>query len=105
MKTAKVFGIGPDGRKHYTADPDARAGHRSSTGSRNAGPYVGYELHLAVQTRDVRWTNHIDKTTLGAEVPGVITDLQPGAGRIAPGRGHRRRLDRFEEGRAVTSTT
>ncbi len=73
VKTAKVFNIGTDGRKRYTADPDARAGHRSSTGSRNAGPYVGYELHLAVQTRDVRWTNHIDKTTLGAEVPGVIT--------------------------------
>jgi hypothetical protein len=34
---------------------------------------VGYELHLAVQTRDVRWTNYIDKTTLGPEVPGVIT--------------------------------
>jgi hypothetical protein len=73
VKTAKVFGIGPDGRKRYTADPDARVGHRSSTGSRHAGPYVGYELHLAVQTRDVRWTNHIDKTTLGPEVPGVIT--------------------------------
>jgi len=73
VKTAKVFSIGPDGRKRYTADPDARAGHRSATGSRNAGPYVGYELHLAVQTRDVRWTNHIDKTTLGPEVPGVIT--------------------------------
>ena len=73
VKTAKVFGIGPDGRKRYTADPDARAGHRSSDGNRNAGPYVGYELHLAVQTRDVRWTNYIDKTTLGPEVPGVIT--------------------------------
>jgi hypothetical protein len=73
VKTANVFGIGPDGRKCYTPDPDARAGHRSATASRNAGPYVGYELHLAVQTRDVRWTNYIDKTTLGPEVPGVIT--------------------------------
>jgi hypothetical protein len=73
VKTAKVFGIGPDGRKRYTPDPDARAGHRSATGSRSAGPYIGYELHLAVQTRDVRWTNYIDKTTLGPEVPGVIT--------------------------------
>jgi len=73
VKPAKVFSIGPDGRKRYTADPDARAGHRSATGNRNAGPYVGYELHLAIQTRDVRWTNHIDKTTLGPEVPGVIT--------------------------------
>ncbi|HEY5252277.1 MAG TPA: hypothetical protein VIJ09_11470 [Acidimicrobiales bacterium] len=73
VKTAKVFGIGPDGRKCYTPDPDARAGHRSATASRNAGPYVGYELHLAVQTRDVRWTNYVDKTFLGSEVPSVIT--------------------------------
>jgi len=51
IKTAKVFGIGDDGRKRYTADPDARAGHRSAVGNRNAGPYVGSELHLAVQTR------------------------------------------------------
>ena len=54
-------------------DPNARAGHRSATNSRPAGPYVGYELHLGVQARDVRWTNHIDRTTLGPEVPGVIT--------------------------------
>jgi hypothetical protein len=73
VKTAKVFGIGDDGRRRYTADPDARAGHRSAVGNRNAGPYVGYELHLAVQTRDVRWTNNIDKTTLGPEVAGVVT--------------------------------
>jgi hypothetical protein len=72
-KTARVLAIGPDGRKQYTADPDARAGHRSATGQRTAGPYVGYELHLAVQTRDVRWTNGIDRTTLGPEVPTVIT--------------------------------
>ena len=65
--------VGSDGRKQYTADPDARAGHRSATGQRSAGPYVGYELHLAVQTRDVRWTNGIDRTTLGPEVPNVIT--------------------------------
>jgi hypothetical protein len=71
--TARVLAIGPDGRKQYTADPDARSGHRSATSQRNAGPYVGYELHLAVQTRDVRWTNGIDRTTLGPEVPTVIT--------------------------------
>jgi hypothetical protein len=73
VRTAKSFGIGPDGRKRYTKDPDARAGHRSATNQRLAGPYVGYELHLAVQTRDVRWTNYIDKVTLSPEVPGVIT--------------------------------
>jgi len=72
-RRAKVLGIGPDGRKRYTVDPDARAGHRSATNSRSAGPYVGYELHLTVQARDVRWTNHVDRTTLEPEVPGVIT--------------------------------
>lgn len=73
VKTAKVLAVGPDGRKQYTADPDARAGHRSAKGNRNAGPFVGYELHLGVQVRDVRWTNHVDRTTLGPEVPAVIT--------------------------------
>ena len=70
---AKVLGIGKDGRKVYTPDPDARAGHRSANGDHNAGPYIGYELHLAVQARDVRWTNYTDRTVLEPEVPNVIT--------------------------------
>jgi hypothetical protein len=72
-RKAMVLGVGPDGRKRYTVDPDARAGHRSATNSRPAGPYVGYELHLAVQARDVKWTNGIDKTSLSGEVAGVVT--------------------------------
>jgi len=72
-RKAQILGVGSDGRNQYTIDPDAPAGHRSATNSRPAGPYVGYELHLAVQARDVKWTNGIDKTTLSAEVPGVIT--------------------------------
>ena len=84
VRTAQVFGIGEDGRKRYTKDPDARAGHRSATASRSSGPYVGYELHLAVQTRDVRWTNYIDRTTLGPEVPNVVTTLS-----LAPAGSHR----------------
>jgi hypothetical protein len=74
-RKAQVLGIGGDGRNQYTVDPDARAGHRSGTNSRPAGPYVGYELHLAVQARDVRWTNGIDKVNLSDEVPGVITSF------------------------------
>jgi len=73
VRKALVFGTGPDGRKIYTKDPDARAGHRSATNSRPAGRYVGYELHLGVQARDVRHTNGIDRTTLGPDVPNVIT--------------------------------
>jgi hypothetical protein len=72
-RRARVLGVGPDGRKIYTADRDARAGHRSATNSRSAGPYIGYELHLAVQAREVRWTNYIDKVTLSEAVPGVVT--------------------------------
>jgi len=72
-RKALVLGVGADGRKQYTVDPDARAGHRSATNSRPAGPYVGYELHLAVQARDVAWTDGIDTTKLSGEVPGVIT--------------------------------
>ncbi len=86
VKTARIFGIGPDGRKRYTLDPDARAGHRSATGQRLAGPYVGYELHIAVQTREVRWTNYCDRTTLGEEVPNVITTLN-----LVPAGSHRGR--------------
>ena len=72
-RKALVLGVGSDGRKQYTVDRDARAGHRSATNSRTAGPYVGYELHLAVQARDVRWSNGVDKVSLSDEVPGVIT--------------------------------
>lgn len=72
-RKAKVLAVGADGRNQYTADRDARAGHRSATNSRAAGPYVGYELHLAVQARDVKWTNYADKTSFSDEVPGVMT--------------------------------
>jgi hypothetical protein len=90
-----VFGFGPDGRKRYTVDPDARAGHRSATNSRPAGPYVGFELHLAVQARDVHWTNGIDKTTLGPEVPNVVTSFS-----VAPAGTHRAKavVDRLIDG-------
>jgi hypothetical protein len=72
-KRAKVLAIGDDGRKQYTPDRDARVGHRSSNGQHNAGSYIGYELHLAVQVRDVRWTDYVERTTLGPEVPQLIT--------------------------------
>jgi hypothetical protein len=39
----------------------------------DSAPYVGYECHLAVQARDVRWTNGIDQLTFGDDVPAVIT--------------------------------
>jgi len=81
---AKVLGVGPDGRNIYTSDRDARASHRSATNSRAAGKYVGRELHLGVQTRDVKWTNRIDKITLSDEVPEVIKVVS-----LVPAGGHR----------------
>jgi hypothetical protein len=71
-KTAKVFGIGDDGRKIYTKDTDARAGHRSATNQREAGPYVGRELHLGAAVPAMKWTNGTTNTTLGRTVPQVI---------------------------------
>jgi hypothetical protein len=81
---AKVFGTGLDGRKIYTRDPDARAGHRTATNSQQAGPYVGYELHLAVQTKDVVWWDGIERVTLGDDVANVVTNLS-----LAPAGSHR----------------
>lgn len=85
-KKAKVLAVGPDGRNQYTPDPDARAGHRSANSQHAAGPYIGYELHLAVQVRDVRWTNYIDKTILTDEVPQVIKNAV-----LVPAGSHRTR--------------
>jgi hypothetical protein len=52
---------------------DARWGRRTATASRKAGYYYGQELHLAVQGRDVAWTNGVEGIRLGPSVPNVIT--------------------------------
>ncbi|WP_139104604.1 hypothetical protein [Gordonia sp. UCD-TK1] len=41
----------PDNRLQRTADPDARDGHRSARDNKPSGPFVGYDLTLAVNTR------------------------------------------------------
>jgi hypothetical protein len=69
---ARILGLGPDNRNVYTLDPDARGGYRTQTNRRAGGTFVGYEWHLAVQTRDVTWTNGADQITLGPDVPGLI---------------------------------
>jgi hypothetical protein len=71
-RTARVLGVGSDGRNIYTADTDARAGHRSATNSRAAGLYVGYEVHTAVQARDVTWTDYVERVKFGPPVPAYI---------------------------------
>jgi len=72
-KRAAILGTGPDGRPIYTKDPDARGGHHSATGSRDAGEFVGYDLHLGVLARDAGWSNGVDRLNLGPDVPPVIT--------------------------------
>jgi len=69
---AKVFAVGPDGRKQYTLDPDARAGWRTATAAQTAGFYVGAELHLAVAVPPIEWTNGVDRITFGNDVPQFI---------------------------------
>jgi len=83
-RRARVLSVGPDGRKVYTKDKDARGGHRSATNSRPAGPYVGHALHLAVQTRDVVSHNAIDEIRLGPDVPPVVKAFS-----LAPAGSHR----------------
>jgi hypothetical protein len=70
--TAKVLGIGDDGRKIYTADQDARAGHRSATNQRDAGPYIGREAHFGVSVPVLTWTNGVENVKFGPSVPQVI---------------------------------
>ena len=84
---ARILGIGPDGRKIYTADPDARGGYRSPTSQQPGGLMVGYEAHFFVLTRKVTWTNGADKATLSEPVPAVILNhalVPAGSSRTAP---------------------
>jgi hypothetical protein len=72
-RRARILGVGADGRNIYTRDPDARAGHRSATSSRDAGLHVGYECHTVVLARDTGWSDGVERLKLGPDVPPVIT--------------------------------
>jgi len=74
-RRARILGVGPDGRNIYTADPTARAGWRSATGKRKAGPFNGYELHTLVQTRDLAWSNGVTRARVGPQVPPLILGI------------------------------
>jgi hypothetical protein len=79
-----IFGVDPDGRPIYTHDPTARGGRRSATNSRRGGGYVGYEVHLIVQVRDVTSTNYADKINLGPDVPPLVIGMS-----VVPAGAHR----------------
>ena len=88
VKTARVLAIGPDGRKHVHGRSRRPGRSPLPPGQpKRAAPIRRLRAPFAVQTRDVRWTNHIDKTTLGPEVPNVITtcDLVPAGSHGANG--------------------
>jgi hypothetical protein len=70
---------GVDRRFIYTKDLDARAGHRSANNQRDAGMYVGYELHLSVQIPDYSYGGRPDQVTFSEPVPNFIT-----AARLTP---------------------
>lgn len=72
---ARVLGIGHDGRKVYTKDETARAGHRSATASRPSGPYIGRELHLMTQARDDHQSRGKKGGRTGERVPGLIRGM------------------------------
>ena len=71
-RRAKVLGIGPDGRKIYTRDADARAGHRTATNTRPTKLYVGRELHLGVAVSALDHTDRVSYANLGRPVPQVV---------------------------------
>jgi hypothetical protein len=76
---AKVLGIGPDGRRVYTKDPDARAGYRTGNANHPAGYYVGREAHLGVAVPRIVKTDGVRYVKFGPEVPPIIVtaDLVP----------------------------
>ncbi|WP_336792183.1 hypothetical protein [Gordonia malaquae] len=57
-----------DGRFQRTKDPDARDGHRSSHNNRSSGPFVGYDLNLAVNTRAFNSEHTVPNYIVGASL-------------------------------------
>ena len=74
----------PDGRAIYTTDRDARAGYRTATRGRKGGPYIGSEVHLAVQVRDFSWSGDATRVNEGQDVPGFVREA-----RLVPAGTHR----------------
>lgn len=83
-KNGKSYAVGPDDRAIYTTDPDARAGWRTATSGRAGGFYIGHEMHLAVQVRDLTWSGDVERVNFGQEVPSFIT-----AAALSPSGTHR----------------
>jgi hypothetical protein len=76
-RNARALEIGPDGRKVYTKDRDARAGKRSATNRRAAGLYVGRELHIGVAVPRIGKTDTTAHVSFAPAVPRVIMFADP----------------------------
>lgn len=83
-KKAKVLAIGPDGRKVYTKDKDARGGYRTANANHPGGTYVGRELHLGVSVQKIKKTDGVSYVNWCPEVPNVVVTA-----RLVPAGTHR----------------
>jgi hypothetical protein len=83
-RKAKVLSVGPDGRKVYTKDKDARAGYRTGNANHPGGTYVGRELHLGIAVKTVKNTDGVSYVKFGPDVPPVIVSA-----RLVPAGSHR----------------
>jgi len=86
VRKARVLGVGRDvaSSTPWTSMPGRGTGRPPTAGRR--GPTWVFELHLAVQTRDVHWTDGIERASLGPEVAGVTTTFSPVAAGTHRGR-------------------
>lgn len=71
-RKAKVLAIGPDGRKVYTSDSDARAGKRTNNGQHKSELYVGRQLHLLISAKSQVWTDGVKHVNFGPDVPHFV---------------------------------
>lgn len=90
-RTPVPFGVGADGRKQWTLDPDGRSGHISAVGNRGAHLGIGYEAHLVTMVKDALWAgdpSHIAfRNTCPIQIPAfTLVPLGTNRGHAVVGR-------------------
>lgn len=81
----KIGELGPDGRYNRSHDPDARPGRRSGKGSRESGPFLGYDAHLAVAVPKATWYGDPRHIAIGEGVDPYITAVATRSAGTNPG--------------------
>lgn len=92
---------GADGRLQHTCDPDARDGYRAGKNKSRKGAFVGWDLHLAVDTPDLGGDGcppliraaclapaGSDKASAGMSVIGALLARKPSVSTILADRGY-----------------